>query len=152
MIFSIEQIAAAIHVINKYAKTEYEFYDFYNMKEEILKKLISTGQARKIGLDNYNFRNGESHVLTSVQVGSYYFHTTPTDEDLKKLKILKLRKRLQNPKVHMDITVARYIILTYLKNNHSKNALNNSNKPLQKIQLNETKTAPAIKNRVSNKI
>lgn len=120
------------------------------MKEETLKKLISTGQARKIGLDNYNFRNGESHVLTSVQVGSFYFHTTPTYEDLKKLKILKLRKRLQNPKVHMDITVARYIILACLKNNHSKNEYNKSYKQTHNIQPSQTKTEPFIK--VSNEM
>jgi len=150
VLFSVEQIAESIHVINKYAKTDGEFYDFYHLKDEILKKLISKGQAKKIGLDNYNVRNGESHVLTSVQVGSFYFHTTPTDEDLKKLQILKLGKRLRNPNVHMDIKVARYIILTYLKNNHSHNEFNNSYKPTQKIQ--PFQTAPANKSRVSNEM
>ena len=151
MLFSVEQIAASIQVINKYAKTDGEFYDFYHLKDEILKKLISKGQAKKIGLDNYNVRNGESHVLTSVQVGSFYFHTTPTDEDLKKLQILKLRKRLRNPNVHMDIKVARYIIHTYLIN-HSQNELNTSYKPTQKIQPYQTKTAPSNKSRVSNEM
>lgn len=152
MLFAIEQIAAAINVINKYAKSQCEFYDFYHMKDEILKKLISTGQAKKIGLDKYNVRNGESYLLTSVQVGSFYFHTTPTNEDLKKLQIVKLRKRLRNPNVHMDISVARYIIITYLKNNNSNNELNNSHKPPQKIYPYETKNAPAIKSRVSNEM
>ncbi|MEH7382254.1 YkyB family protein [Bacillus sp. JJ1533] len=47
MLFSIEQIAAAIHVINKYAKVPREFDDFHQMKDEILKKLIRKRLAKK---------------------------------------------------------------------------------------------------------
>ncbi|MFD1781623.1 YkyB family protein [Fredinandcohnia salidurans] len=74
MIFNVEQIAAAIHVINKHAKIECEHSNFYQIKDEILKILIKTGQAQKIGLDLYkNVRNGQRKVLTSVQIGTFTF-------------------------------------------------------------------------------
>lgn len=47
MLFTVDRIAEAIHVINKYAKTDYDVYNFYHLKNEILKALIRKGHAKK---------------------------------------------------------------------------------------------------------
>ena len=113
MQITANRIAEALVVINKHAKRKREFPDFYNLKNEILTKLIKLKFARKIGLDIYRYpQKGREQVFTVVEVGDYCFHTTPTESDIQNLYFLFLKHR--NPKPTMKLKNAEVVILTFL--------------------------------------
>lgn len=121
MIITLELVAEAIFTVNHHAKTSsYPHAELYQMKSEILKALIRSGHARKVGLDVCAHpRTGEKRTLASVKVGNYYFHTTPTKNDLEYLPYIKQGRKHYNPRNHMALELASYVIRTYLKNQSS---------------------------------
>ncbi|MCC3359456.1 YkyB family protein [Bacillus sp. REN16] len=121
MIITPELVAQAIHTINRHAKVSIDPSEgLYQIKKSALELLIKTGHAKKIGLDIYtNPRTGEKQTLSSVRVGDYYFHTLPTEADFDKLSYIKRGEKHHNRRSHMDLSLASYIIRTYLKNRSS---------------------------------
>ncbi|WP_099363777.1 YkyB family protein [Fredinandcohnia onubensis] len=115
MIIKVEQIAQAIQVINRHAKTPKDFPDFYKLKNDAIKLSIKKGYAKKIGLDYYYYPHmGRKEIFTSIQIDRYFFHTTPTDSDLRNLKMIY--RRYRNPNICMSLKEAETVILTFLNN------------------------------------
>ncbi|MDR4887971.1 YkyB family protein [Fredinandcohnia sp. QZ13] len=152
MIITTNRIAEAITVINQYAKLTFDFPDFYKLKNEVFKLLIIRGQAKKIGLDIYRYhypKKGKKRIFTIIQIGDHYFHTTPTEADIRNLKLLNLRHR--NPKAPMDLEDAKTIILTFLNSESIKKSSKQS-KIKSKIQSNIYTKTPIKKLRVSHEM
>ncbi|MGN7299088.1 YkyB family protein [Ferdinandcohnia sp. SAFN-114] len=111
------EVAQAIHIINRYAKLSVQTQHLYRIKKEALELLLQTGHAKKVGLDVYKDpRNGRKRTFVSVKVENFYFHISPTKNDYKKLQYLKKEEKPHNPLVKMDLSVAKHILMTYLRN------------------------------------
>ncbi|WP_067839862.1 YkyB family protein [Amphibacillus sediminis] len=116
MKYEISEIAKAIFIINRHAKTALNPKALYKMKKQAIEKLLIERQARKIGLhfsERPKFSRQHSTVL--VQVDQYYFHIPPNKQDFKDFKHLgDLDHTFRNPKTKMSLTQAKRIICSYL--------------------------------------
>ncbi|SEN65490.1 YkyB-like protein [Amphibacillus marinus] len=112
----IDDIAKAIFVINRHAKTALNPKELYSMKKQVIQKLLEEHQAKKLGLhfsESPKFSRQHSTVL--VQVGDYFFHIPPNKQDFKEIKHLgDLDQSYRNPKTKMSLTQAKKIICNYL--------------------------------------
>lgn len=112
----IEQIAKALFVINRHAKTALNPKDLYYLKKQAIAKLLDNNEAQKVGL-HYSDRPKLSHQHSTllVKVGNYYFHILPNKHDFKEVKHLgNIDKNYRNPKTKMSLSQAKKIICTYL--------------------------------------
>ncbi|HJV45538.1 MAG TPA: YkyB family protein [Bacillota bacterium] len=82
-----ENLAKAIYVVNRHAKTSPEPQKLYQLKTLALERLIHEGKAQKVGLQQSpnpsKFHQQTSNTL--VKVGEYGFHILSTREDLLEL-------------------------------------------------------------------
>ncbi|WP_440895162.1 YkyB family protein [Amphibacillus sp. Q70] len=127
----ISEIAKAIFIINRHAKTALNPNELYSMKKQAIEKLLNEEQARKIGLHfSKRPKLSKQHSTVLVQVDNYYFHIPPNKQDFKNVKHLgELDQNYRNPKTIMSLTQARRIICQYL------------NIPFRKRQKKEQKTS-----------
>ncbi len=113
---SIENLARAIYVINRHAKTAPNPKFLYALKKKALLKLVHEGKAIKKGLhfsNNPKFSKQQSDVLVSA--GEYYFHMPPTKDDFDKLPHLgSLNQTYRNPKAHMSLSSAKILLQNYV--------------------------------------
>lgn len=113
---STNDIAQAIFVINRHAKTALDPKSLYTLKKQAIEQLLKTNDAKKIGLQ-YSKRPKLScqHSTVLVKVGHYYFHIPPTKQDFKTFEHLgELDQNYRNPHVKMSLNQAKRIITTYL--------------------------------------
>ncbi|WP_066367697.1 YkyB family protein [Neobacillus fumarioli] len=112
---TIENLAQAVFIVNRHAKTAIDPKFLYRLKQETLKKLIQEGKAKKIGLhfsDNPRFSKQQSDVL--VECGRYTFHIPPTKIDFQTLPHLgKLDGSVRNPKAALSLHAAKAILQAY---------------------------------------
>ncbi|QDP40026.1 YkyB family protein [Radiobacillus deserti] len=112
----VQELARALFVVNKHAKTAPDPKYLYQLKKEAIKKLIEEQAATKIGLhfsDHPKFSHQHSTLL--VQIADYYFHIPPSKDDFKTLKHLgKLDQSYRNPKTHMSLSHAKKLLANYL--------------------------------------
>jgi hypothetical protein len=112
---TIENLAQAVFIVNRHAKTATNPRFLYRLKQETLKKLIQEGKAKKVGLhfsDNPRFSKQQSDVL--VECGRYTFHIPPTKQDFLNLPHLgKLDGSVRNPKASLSLNAAKAILLAY---------------------------------------
>ncbi|MBU5595285.1 hypothetical protein KQI76_08975 [Amphibacillus sp. MSJ-3] len=127
----ISEIAKAIFIINRHAKTALNPNELYAMKKQAIEKLLINKQARKIGLHfSKQPKFSKQHSTVLVQVGDYYFHIPPSKQDFKNVKHLgELDQNYRNPKTVMSLTQAKKIICRYL------------NIPFQKYQKEHSNTS-----------
>lgn len=121
----ISDIAKAIFIINRHAKTALNPKELYNMKKLAIEKLLKEHQAEKIGL-HYSERPkfSRQHSTVLVQVGDYYFHIPPNKQDFKEVKHLgDLDTNFRNPKTKMSLTQAKRILCRYLDIPYQENKL-----------------------------
>lgn len=113
----LDQIAKALFVINRHAKTALNPRELYNLKKRAIIELLKNGDAQKIGLHYSDHpKLSHQHSTLLVKVGSYYFHILPNKQDFKEVKHLgKTDKSYRNPKTKMSLTQAKKIICCYLK-------------------------------------
>ncbi|MCM3441755.1 YkyB family protein [Metabacillus halosaccharovorans] len=132
---STENLARAIYVVNRHAKTAPNPKFLYALKKKALLKLVHEGKAVKKGLhfsNNPKFSKQQSDVLVSA--GEYYFHMPPTKDDFEKLPHLgSLNKTYRNPKAHMSLTKAKILLQGYVGMKEEK-------KPAQSFQSKKTRT------------
>ncbi|MCV9887428.1 YkyB family protein [Metabacillus halosaccharovorans] len=132
---STENLARAIYVVNRHAKTAPNPKFLYALKKKALLKLVHEGKAVKKGLhfsNNPKFSKQQSDVLVSA--GEYYFHMPPTKDDFEKLPHLgSLNKTYRNPKTHMSLTKAKILLQCYVGMKEEK-------KPVQSFQSKKTRT------------
>lgn len=113
---NIDEIAKAIFVVNKHAKTAPNPRHLYNMKKQAIMKLLKEGCASKVGLhfsDHPKFSHQHSTLL--VKVSNYYFHIPPAKEDFKTMEHLgKLDNDYRNPKTKLALSQAKKVLCSYL--------------------------------------
>jgi hypothetical protein len=112
---SVENLAKAIFIVNRHAKTAVNPSFLYLLKKKALEKLIKEGKAKKIGLHfspNPRYSKQQSDVLVSV--GDYYFHIPPTKDDFTHLPHLgSLNSSYRNPVVKMPLSKAKALLQAY---------------------------------------
>jgi len=111
-----EEIARAIYIVNRHAKTAPDPKYLYLLKKKALQKLLSEGRAKKIGLhysNNPKYSQQQSDVLVSA--GQYYFHMPPTKEDFQNLPHLgSLNDTFRNPKTNLSLSKAKSTLQNYV--------------------------------------
>lgn len=119
---SLDELAKAIFIVNRHAKTALEPQHLYMIKKLAIEKLLQEKKAKKIGLhfsNNPKFSNQHSTLL--IKVGNYYFHLPPAKEDFDQLSHLgKLDQNYRNPKTKMSLSRAKQIIYQYIDWKESK--------------------------------
>lgn len=113
---SVTELAKAIFIINRHAKTALEPQHLYKIKKIAIEKLLKENMAQKIGLhfsNNPKYSNQHSTLL--IKVDLYYFHLPPTKEDFQQLSHLgNLNESYRNPKTKMSLSKAKNIIYNYI--------------------------------------
>lgn len=114
--FQMDELAKAIFIVNRHAKTALEPQHLYTIKKLTIEKLLREQKAEKIGLhfsNNPKFSNQYSTLL--IKVGNYYFHLPPSKEDFDQLTHLgELDQHYRNPKTKMGLSHAKRIIYEYI--------------------------------------
>lgn len=116
-----EQLATAIFVVNKHAKTATDNKYLYELKRLAIEKMIATGKAKKLGLHfvkNPRLSQQQSSVL--VQCADYFFHLLPKKEDFKSLPHLgDLDETYRNPQRRMSLNSAKQLLSSYTGLHHT---------------------------------
>lgn len=111
-----ENLARAIYVVNRHAKTAPNPKFLYGLKKKALIKLVHEGKAKKEGLhfsNNPKYSKQQSDVLVSA--GEYFFHMPPTKDDFDQLPHLgSLNQTYRNPKTHMSLSKAKILLQNYV--------------------------------------
>jgi hypothetical protein len=112
---TIDNLAQAIFIVNRHAKTATNPKLLYKLKQETLKKLIEEGKAKRIGLHfSGNPRNSQQQSDVLVECGRYTFHIPPTKSDFLELPHLgKLDERIRNPKATLSLNSAKALLQLY---------------------------------------
>jgi hypothetical protein len=112
---TIENLAQAVFIVNRHAKTAPNPKLLYKLKQESLKKLIAEGKAKKVGLHfSENPRNSQQQSDALVECGRYTFHIPPTKLDFLELPHLgKLDGRVRNPKATLSLNSAKALLQAY---------------------------------------
>lgn len=108
----VRQLAIAIYTVNRHAKTATDNKYLYMLKKMTLDKLISTGNAEKIGLHYVdNPRYSKQHSTVLVRCGDFLFHTVPEKEDFTTLPHLGQQdQNSRNPQERMSLKKARELL------------------------------------------
>ncbi|SDB87052.1 YkyB-like protein [Pelagirhabdus alkalitolerans] len=116
MEYQVSEIARAIFIINRHAKTALNPKELYNMKKQAIDKLLTEQQAKKIGLHySQKPKFSKQHSTVLVQVADYYFHVPPSKQDFKTVQHLgELDQTFRNPKTKMSLNQAKRVICQYL--------------------------------------
>ncbi|MDN3014938.1 YkyB family protein [Paenibacillus sp. BSR1-1] len=112
---TIDNLAQAVFIVNRHAKTATNPKFLYKLKQEALKKLIDEGKAKKVGLHfSENPRNSQQQSDVLVECGRYTFHIPPTKLDFNQLPHLgKLDNLIRNPKAVLSLNAAKAILQSY---------------------------------------
>jgi len=112
---TIENLTQAVFIVNRHAKTAINPKYLYKLKHEALKKLITEGKAKKIGLHfSENPRNSKQQSDVLVECGKYTFHIPPTKSDFLELPHLgKLDGSMRNPKASLSLNQAKALLQTF---------------------------------------
>src|SRR5699024_8229127 len=81
-----KELAQAIFIVNRHAKTALEPQHLYTIKKTAIEKLLKENMAKKIGLhfsNNPKYSNHHSTLL--IKVDQYFFHLSPSKEDFQQL-------------------------------------------------------------------
>ncbi|MDR4886680.1 YkyB family protein [Fredinandcohnia sp. QZ13] len=113
---TVDNLARAIFVVNRHAKTATNPKFLYLLKRKALEKLILEGKARKEGLHfSRNPKNSQQQSDVLISAGDYYFHMPPTKEDFSRLPHLgKLNQTYRNPKTHLSLSLAKSLLQQYV--------------------------------------
>lgn len=113
---SVRQLAIAIYVVNRHAKTALDNRQLYTLKKMALDKLICEGHAEKIGLHFVdNPKQSKQHSTVLVQCQDFLFHTIPDKEDFLSLPHLGQQDRnSRNPQERMSLNQARNLLTNFL--------------------------------------
>ncbi|WP_077617652.1 YkyB family protein [Litchfieldia sinesaloumensis] len=113
---TVDNLARAIFVVNRHAKTATNPKFLYLLKRKALEKLITEGKAKKEGLHfSRNPKNSQQQSDVLISAGDYYFHMPPTKEDFSSLPHLgKLNQTYRNPKTYLSLSLAKNLLQQYV--------------------------------------
>lgn len=110
------QIAIAVYTVNRHAKTATNNRELYALKNKTIERLLTAGDARKIGLhfiDNPQLSQQSSTVL--VKCSDFLFHTLPEKQDFTSLPHLGNQdQNFRNPQERMNLKVAKELLLNFI--------------------------------------
>lgn len=113
--FEPGRLAAAVHAVNRHAKTAPDNRYLYSLKKAALEKMISDGFAEKTGLhfiQNPRFSRQQSAVL--ITCGDYLFHLPPSKDDFRTLPHLGQQDlEIRNPKGQIGLRAAKQLLAEY---------------------------------------
>lgn len=113
--FPTELLSKALFIINRHAKTAPDSKYLYQLKHAAIKKMLSEGKAKKVGLHfSRNPRFSQQQLDVLISCGKYYFHIPPSKEDIQNLKNLgKPKDSIRNPKTVLPLKEAKRILQRY---------------------------------------
>lgn len=114
--FTTAEIAEAIYIVNRHAKSALKPRHLYTLKRKAIEKLLHEKKAKKIGLHfSNNPKLSNQHSTLLIKVDRYYFHTLPSKDDFKYLPHLgELDDSNRNPRVQLSLSRAKHILYNYL--------------------------------------
>ncbi|SDL79372.1 YkyB family protein [Sediminibacillus halophilus] len=113
---NLNDIAKALFIVNRHAKTAPNPRPLYDMKKQAINKLLRENHAEKVGL-HFSDRPklSRQHSTLLVKVSDFYFHIPPAKQDFQEVKHLGATdKNFRNPKPQMSLTQAKKILSSYL--------------------------------------
>lgn len=127
---NVDNLARAIFVVNRHAKTATNPKFLYLLKRKALEKLISEGKAKKEGLHfSRNPKNSQQQSDVLISAGDYYFHMPPTKEDFSRLPHLgQLNQTYRNPKTYLSLSLAKNLLQQYVGIEEKTDNTNRQNK------------------------
>lgn len=136
---TVENLARAIFIVNKHAKTATDPKFLYLLKRKALEKLLTEGKAIKKGLHfSRNPKNSQQQSDVLVAAGEYYFHMPPSKEDIASLPHLgTLNQTYRNPKTYLSLVQAKNLLQQYV-------GIKETNSPTNK-PMNKTYQKPVFK-------
>lgn len=132
---TVHNLARAIFIVNRHAKTAPNPKFLYLLKRKALEKLLVEGKAQKEGLHfSRNPKNSQQQSDVLVSAGDYYFHMPPSKEDIASLPHLgTLNSTYRNPKTQLSLTKAKILLQDYVGlKEESPNSASTFRKPHQK--------------------
>jgi len=113
---SVYNLARAIFIVNRHAKTAPNPKFLYLLKRKALEKLLLEGKAQKKGLHfSRNPKNSQQQSDVLVSAGDYFFHMPPSKEDIALLPHLgSLNQTYRNPKTQLSLTKAKTLLQNYV--------------------------------------
>ncbi|MBM7552949.1 YkyB family protein [Thalassobacillus pellis] len=113
---SSQEIAEALFIVNRHAKTAPEPKELYDLKKHTIQQLLRENKAEKIGLHYSDHpKLSRQHSTLLIQVGNYYFHVPAEKQDFHNLKHLgKLDQNYRNPKPRLSLSRAKKMLYRYL--------------------------------------
>jgi hypothetical protein len=113
--FSTNNLAKALFIVNRNAKTALDSKFLYSLKHATIKKMLAEGKAKKIGLHfSRNPKYSQQQLDVLISCGNYYFHIPPTKEDIQTLENLgKLDDKIRNPKTVFPLKEAKRLLQSY---------------------------------------
>jgi hypothetical protein len=117
-----ETIAKAIFVVNRHSKSALDLRKLYELKKRSLTKLLHEGKAKKVGIHTFEGKQCVQTAAVLIQVGSYFFHTPPTQEDFRQLNSLgRIDGHHRNPKVTgFSLKKAKAILYSFIGKTEAK--------------------------------
>ncbi|MDX8291348.1 YkyB family protein [Metabacillus indicus] len=111
-----DNVAKAIYIVNRHAKTAPDPKFLYMLKKRALQKLLTEGKAKKEGLHfSNNPKNSKQQSDVLISAGEYYFHMPPTKDDFENLPHLgSLNQSYRNPKIHLSLAKAKALLQQYV--------------------------------------
>ncbi|WP_174733739.1 YkyB family protein [Mesobacillus harenae] len=131
---TIENLAQAIFIVNRHAKTAPNPKYLYRLKQEALTKLLKEGKAKKIGMHfSQNPKRSQQQSDVLVVCGNYSFHIPPTKKDFESLPHLgKLDSSVRNPKSRLSLGQAKKVLIAYTGIKEDDGTPRNSSRTYQK--------------------
>lgn len=128
---TFDNIAKALFVVNRHAKTSPAPQKLYQLKTAVIEKLLQEGKATKVGLQQSpnpsKFHKQVSNTL--VKVGDYGFHILATREDMQTLPHLGgWSEEFRNPSDSFSLRQAIHLLEGYLGRDKEKRSKRNFKK------------------------
>ncbi|QOR68885.1 hypothetical protein IM538_09810 [Cytobacillus suaedae] len=113
---TVQNLAKAIFIVNRHAKTATNPKYLYLLKRKALEKLLDEGKAKREGLHfSRNPKNSQQQSDVLVSAGDYYFHMPPSRKDFDELPHLgTLNQSYRNPKTHLSLQQAKTLLQQYV--------------------------------------
>lgn len=123
---NITDIVCSLNILNKRAKTVKNPEQLYQLKYDVLNKLINENKAKKVCLHRFKrVRQAQNRTLKNdfntkyfvlVECESHYFHLPANQTDIKTLKLELPLNNVRNKLNKMSYFHAKKILKCYLKN------------------------------------
>lgn len=124
-IFTTDEIAQAIYVVNCRAKIVPDASMLYALKHDAIKKLVTEQRATRLCVHRFkrvhlfhsirDVKVDINTIFTLVSCGEYIFHYPAERQDIKDLLFQQKIIGIRNPRSEMSYSSAKRLLIEYLK-------------------------------------